>query len=124
MRIGLCEWCKEQYHKRRPEQRFCNRSHSKMGRSRERNNAWKGGCCVHKQSGRMIVLVDGRYKLEHRVLVNAPKHLVVHHKDEDPTNNAIENLELMPRGEHTRLHNYLNPRRGHNRDELGRFARA
>jgi len=29
---------------------------------------------------------------------------VVHHKDEDKTNNSIENLELMTRAEHARLH--------------------
>lgn len=28
----------------------------------------------------------------------------VHHRDEDPANNAVENLQVMSRGEHTRLH--------------------
>ncbi|HHT9145683.1 MAG TPA: HNH endonuclease [Candidatus Wunengus sp. YC61] len=33
----------------------------------------------------------------------------VHHKDEDPLNNRIDNLEIMGRGEHQRhhLHNRL-----------------
>jgi hypothetical protein len=122
VRIGTCHWCGKQYQKKRPEQVFCSRSHSKMGRSGERNNGWKGGRRVHKQSGRMTVLQDGKHVLEHRVLKNAPKHLIVHHRDEDLTNNAPDNLELMSRSEHTRLHNYLNPRRGHQRDVSGRFA--
>lgn len=29
---------------------------------------------------------------------------VIHHKDENPENNDIENLQKMPRGEHQRLH--------------------
>lgn len=29
----------------------------------------------------------------------------VHHKDEDKTNNALSNLELMTHAEHTALHN-------------------
>ena len=69
-----------------------------------------------------MVLQGGRHILEHRALVKAPAHLVVHHKDEDPTNNSLDNLELMSRSEHTRLHNFLNPRRGHYHDEKGRFA--
>lgn len=123
MKISLCEWCRNEFKKRRPEQRFCNRSHSKMGRTGERNNGWKGGRGVHKQSGRVLVLRDGKHVQEHRVLMNAPPDMIVHHKDGDKTNNAIENLELMSRSEHTRLHNYLSPRRDHNRDTFGRFAR-
>ena len=33
-----------------------------------------------------------------------PEGIVVHHKDEDKLKNAIENLELMPAGEHVRMH--------------------
>lgn len=50
------------------------------------------------------------------------KNEVVHHKDEDPTNNNPDNLEVMTRSEHISLHNRLNPRRDHVRDSLGRFS--
>lgn len=33
--------------------------------------------------------------------------LVVHHKDGDKSNNALDNLEVMTAGEHRRLHNHL-----------------
>ena len=30
---------------------------------------------------------------------------VVHHKDENPLNNEISNLEIVYRGDHSRIHN-------------------
>jgi len=55
---------------------------------------------------------DGKYttKLEHREVME--KHLgrklksteYVHHKDEDPTNNNIDNLEVMSAYEHSKHH--------------------
>lgn len=50
------------------------------------------------------------YVYEHRYIVerylNRPlsKSEVVHHKDGDKTNNDIENLEVLTRGEHTSRH--------------------
>jgi hypothetical protein len=122
MRIGRCEWCDIEYLQIHKTQRFCCRSHSKMGRSGEANNSWKGGRRIHKQSGRITVLVDGRHELEHRVITGVSSGLIVHHKDENPTNNDPSNLAVMTRSEHTRLHNLTNPRRNHNRNERGQFV--
>ena len=33
-----------------------------------------------------------------------PDNFVVHHKDENTSNNSVENLEVLSRKEHTRLH--------------------
>ena len=50
------------------------------------------------------------YVLEHRLQIEKKlgrflnSDEVVHHKDEDKHNNKIENLEVMSRAEHTRLH--------------------
>lgn len=51
--------------------------------------------------------IGGRYA--HRVIYeqhkgSIPKGWVVHHKDEDKSNNDPDNLEAMPRKEHQRLH--------------------
>src|SRR6478609_3981300 len=35
-----------------------------------------------------------------------PKGFVVHHKDYNPANNDISNLELISKGDHNALHNY------------------
>jgi predicted nucleic acid-binding Zn ribbon protein len=51
--------------------------------------------------------INGRYA--HRVVYEQhfgliPKGWIVHHKDEDKSNNSPENLEAMSRGCHQRLH--------------------
>lgn len=35
--------------------------------------------------------------------------LKIHHINENKTNNDIENLQILSRGEHTRLHNLKSP---------------
>lgn len=39
-----------------------------------------------------------------------PPGYVIHHRDHDPTNNALENLELMSHEAHSRHHNDKHPR--------------
>jgi len=36
-----------------------------------------------------------------------PKGWVVHHLDRNPSNDTIDNLVILPKGEHTRLHNLI-----------------
>jgi len=51
----------------------------------------------------------------------------VHHKDGDRANNAPDNLEVLPHGEHARLHNHERTyRRGYrlNLTDEARAARA
>ncbi len=67
---------------------------------------------VSKKNGGYVVVTRGSNKnrLEHVVIME--KHIgrrlianeVVHHIDENKHNNAIENLMLMTRSDHTRLH--------------------
>lgn len=46
---------------------------------------------------------------------------VVHHKDGNHNNNDVRNLEILTRGEHTSIHNKLDPM---DRDEeSGRFIK-
>jgi hypothetical protein len=55
------------------------------------------------------ITVDGRSVYEHRVLweqafgpIPAGHH--IHHKDEDPRNNSLDNLECLPHAVHTAHH--------------------
>jgi hypothetical protein len=58
------------------------------------------------------IRVDGRRRAAHLHRLIMERHLgrklgrfeVVHHKNHDPKDNRIENLEVMSLGDHTRLH--------------------
>ena len=50
---------------------------------------------THRQARQIWIKVNG----------NIPKDYVIHHIDEDYTNNKLSNLRCMPRGEHSKLHN-------------------
>jgi len=76
------------------------------------NPNWKGGRIIHK-GYIYLKQSDGRYILEHRLIVEQwlgrqlnGKELV-HHKDGNTLNNAIANLAVFPcKNEHARLHAY------------------
>ena len=79
------------------------------------NPAWKGGITIFRKHGNYagvryvrcpellasMARKDG-YVMEHRLFVARAmgrpllRSEVVHHKDHDPTNNALHNLELWP----------------------------
>lgn len=66
------------------------------------SNGW-----IH--DGYVRKLVKGRRKFEHIEVWEkengpVPPGMIVHHKDENKRNNSIENLQLMTRLEHNRLH--------------------
>lgn len=68
----------------------------------------------NKGRGAHVVVMEGI--IGRRLFANE----VVHHIDENRSNNAPENLQLMTRAEHTRHHNIENaPKRKRNRD--GKF---
>lgn len=58
---------------------------------------------------RARVRINGVYKLVHVIVwerVNGPKPpgMQIHHRDGDPFNNALENLQLVTPTEHKRIH--------------------
>ena len=62
------------------------------------------------EQGHWFISVDGKKRALHRVIAEKRegrvlgRNEVVHHIDFDPFNNAPENLVILPRREHTRLH--------------------
>ena len=87
------------------------------------NAHWKGG--IHYRKDGYILVRIGiiprnykgkRYELLHRMVME--KHLgrkllkneVVHHKNEDKTDNRIENLELTVQSKHAKTHYRTNDR--------------
>jgi len=98
----------------RGTKRFCSMAcYIKNGES---NPKWKGGHCDRKDGRRYIYCpshpgaINGKYVLEYRLVVESKigrvlsPDEVVHHIDGDPTNNSIENLEVLTSSEHRKLH--------------------
>lgn len=135
--VKLCAICNSPIESRRAKI-YCGTSCRNKGIAKNRRDyklegspTWKGG---RKLDSTGYVLVkdpkstrsDG-YIMEHRLLIE--KHLgrelkqdeQVHHIDGDKTNNAIDNLSIMNKSDHMRLH-ALEKNEWRNRDEQGRYA--
>lgn len=85
-----------------------------FGKTKERSPRWTGGKRTRKDGYIVVVAPDDhpypmytknsgtKYILEHRLIIerHLGRHLlpeeVVHHKDGNPSNNDISNLELLP----------------------------
>ncbi len=92
--------------KKTDELLFDNRS----ARRGEKSPTWKGGK-TRSRKGYVVLRNDGDVIFEHRAIMEA--HIgrkltddeVVHHINGDKTDNRLENLQLMTRGEHSTMHN-------------------
>lgn len=106
---------------------------SELGRSQTGANSpsWKEGrsWTGRKASPYPIVLIDGKYIKEHRYVME--QHLgrkllrteEVHHRDGNKFNNEVENLQIMSKSEHSKLH-WSKPERRQLQSEKIKTARA
>ncbi|SMB97718.1 Homeodomain-like domain-containing protein [Thermanaeromonas toyohensis ToBE] len=103
-RITVYRWLVKYGIKRRP-------NHARPGvMARERNPQWKGG--RSRKDGYIVVNVPNskRYLPEHRIIIE--QHLgrklqsdeIVHHVNERRDDNRLENLVVIKRADHMRLH--------------------
>lgn len=85
----------------KPDRRFCGKSCATKHRGRgDTAPAWRGGRTTNPVSGYVSIRIDGKYRLEHRVVME--EHLGrpladyenVHHRNGQRDDNRIENLEL------------------------------
>lgn len=73
---------------------------------------------IGKSGYRYVWFSDGTGEPEHRYLIEQiigrklDKDEIVHHKDEDRSNNSLDNLEVMSRREHSKLHRKMEIVRG------------
>lgn len=62
---------------------------------------------VFEHYTKKLNLPKARYIMERFLGGRLPPNLIVHHKDENTLNDLIENLEVMERSDHQKLHEKL-----------------
>jgi hypothetical protein len=100
-----------------------NHQHGKKGE--QRGAAYKGGRRISSWGYVLVLQEGGKYEFEHRLVMESAvgrklehdEH--VHHINGIKTDNRIENLEIMKKGDHVSLHNKTNP--APRNCETGRF---
>lgn len=116
-RIVMCDYCGKEffrhvcYDKRSNKHIFCCKEceaeFKKLNNSVEN---WRGGH-IGKTTGYKYIRINGKDVGEHDLVMMKflgralREDEVVHHIDENKLNNSIENLAVMSRREHARLHN-------------------
>jgi len=111
---GKCKICNKNFSvKKSRTLKYCSNNCRLIDIDGENNPNWKGGRII-KQDGYAYLRMYNTYYPEHNFVME--KHLgrklewpdeEVHHKNSNKTDNRIENLELMSRKKHRRLHKTL-----------------
>lgn|SRR5574337_184705 len=101
--------------------RYCSQSCNRKDKTGPEATRWNGGRSLTVDGYIRVQLPDGRRMLEHRYVME--QHLGrklhrgedIHHISGDKTDNRFENLMLLPKAAHTRLH--------HTGMSIGRWSR-
>jgi hypothetical protein len=108
--MKVCHGCGAEFDRgKHPHQRFCTVLCSR--RRGAANNRFNGGLSFNRRLGRWVIACrDGSLMYFYRAVVAAeigrllrPDELV-HHVNEDPTDDRSENLEIISRAAHMDLH--------------------
>lgn len=114
--IKICDNCKKEfktyacYEKRNRKHRFCSKKcEAEFKNLKNTREQWRGGH-IGKTTGYMYIRIDGKDVCEHILVMEKhigrrlAKNEVVHHINGNKLDNRIENLQLMTRSEHQKLH--------------------
>lgn len=129
--IRECERCRASFTVSKPSRktRFCGHSCAFIAASRPNMDPARvrAGLQAAADRKRGSGTRPGNYvkrnsRHEHRVVWEEkngpiPHGCVIHHVDENPRNNALENLQLMSRSDHTRHHTLLSHARKKEQDD-------
>lgn len=138
--MKLCDECREAFSPKRAEQVYCSKNCASVKKGKKRLGQktgpqwWRQYRKSEDRDG-YIRVYSGKHPyrrgrkmiLEHVMVMEAAigrplrPDECVHHLDGDRKNNALENLQLMTRSEHSKLHGAEIARK-RTRDEVGRFV--
>jgi hypothetical protein len=107
----VCPTCEVGFEARPNDGRkFCSRSCLAKSKVGPKNPRFNGGLCITKEGRAVICCRDGSNIFFYRAVMAAhlgrllEPHEIVHHKNGDPSDDRLENLELTTRAAHVETH--------------------
>jgi len=110
----VCRNCEKDFYRSKSEiargrTKFCSTNCSGIAFRDEKSPNWKGGRFIN-ESGYVRVKRGRKYPYEHRLVMEESLgrklslNEDVHHIDGNKLNNSLNNLEILSKSEHTKLH--------------------
>ena len=145
MKKSKRHWCSKECHNQAKKEYFSGVGNHQYGLRGKDNPTWNGGRRLTHYGYWLVQCIghpfgvgNSEYVLEHRlvaekylltnensVVIDGKRYLspkyIVHHKNGIRTDNRPENLEVMEKGQHSRMHD-LERNKDCKRDSLGRYV--